>query len=140
MKNFFITAGFAVFFVSCQTVPYQGKAREVKRKPSDGGVIALDVDHRAEDRQRADEKMKSNCGELSVKILEEGEVVVGQTTNSTTSEDQRNDTRRKAGNFLGMALVTGQAAGTDSQTSSTTTQLKEWQISYECSSKKKAVH
>jgi hypothetical protein len=142
MKNLFnllVLTGVSAFFVACQTVPYQGKAREVKRKPSEGGIIALSVDHRPEDRTKADEKMKSNCPQAKVKILEEGEVAVGQTTTSNASEAYRPSSQRKVGSVFGMPLVTGQAAGTDTATSSTTTQLKEWQISYECESLKKRV-
>ena len=128
-------------FASCQTVPYQGQAREVKRKPMEGGVIALTVDHRPEDRMKAYEKMKSNCGDTTVKVLEEGEVAVGQTTTSNSSETNRSNSQKKVGSLFGIPLTTGQAAGTDTSTSSTTTQIKEWQISYEClSPKKKATH
>lgn len=142
MKNLFnvlLIAAAAVFFVSCQTVPYQGRAREVKKKPSEGGIIALTVDHRPEDRMKADEKMKANCGSSTVKILEEGEVAVGQTTTSNASEAYRPNTKKKVGSIFGMPLISGQEAGTDTSTSSTTTQIKEWQISYECLSHKKKV-
>lgn len=120
------------FLISCQTVPYQGQAREVKRKPSEGGIIALAVNHRPEDRAQADVRMKSNCAQSEIKILEEGEVAVGQTTTSNASETNRASTERKAGMLFGIPVMTGQASGTDTSTSSTTTQIKEWQISYEC--------
>ncbi len=141
--NLSISILFAVNLISCQTVPYQGQAREVKRKPSEGGVIALTTDHRPEDRSKADEKMKSNCPAANVKILEEGEVAVGQTTTSNASEAHRPSSQKKVGTLFGMPLISGQAAGTDTTSSSTVTQLKEWQISYECvssGSKKKVTH
>lgn len=134
-----VLAAAAVLFVSCQQMPYVGQAREVKRKPSEGGVIALAVDHRPEDRMKADEKMKSNCADATVKILEEGEVSVGQKTTSSTSNEYRPSTQKKVGSLFGMPLVSGSAAGTDTSGSATTMDIKEWQISYEClSSKKKA--
>jgi hypothetical protein len=129
----------SLFFVSCQTVPYQGKAREVKRKPMEGGIIALQNDPRPEDRMKADEKMKSNCGDSTVKVLEEGEVAVGQTTSTDGSTDHRQGNQHKVGTLFGMPLVSGQPSGTDSHSSSTTTEIKEWQISYECVTEKKKV-
>lgn len=142
MKNIITLSLLAIvtaFFVACQTVPYQGQAREVKRKPMEGGVIALVTDFRPEDRSKADEKMKSNCADSTVKILEEGEVAVGEKTTSNASQDYRSNSQKKVGSIFGMPLVSGQAAGTDTSTSSTTTQLKEWQISYECMASKKKV-
>lgn len=130
-------AAAAVLFVSCQTVPYQGQAREVKRKPSEGGVIALTVDHRPEDRMVADQKMKSNCSDSTVKITEEGEVSVGQKTTSNSSDTYRPNQQKKVGTLFGMPLVSGAQAGTDTSASATTMDIKEWQISYECLSSKK---
>lgn len=122
----------AIFFTGCQTVPYQGQARDVKKKPQEGGVLALPLDPRDEDRMKADHKMKQNCGDLGVKVLEEGEVVIGQKTNSTTSEDNRDSSKKKVGSLFGIPLVSGQAAGKDVSSSSVTENVKEWQISYEC--------
>jgi hypothetical protein len=132
-------AAATALFVSCQTVPYQGQAREVKRKPNEGGIIALTVDHRPEDRMKADEKMKSNCADTTVKITEEGEVSVGQKTTSNSSDSYRPSSQKKVGTLFGMPLVSGQAAGTDTSASATTMDIKEWQISYECLSAKKKV-
>lgn len=143
LMNLFIFSVTSAVFVSCQTIPYEGRAREVKRKPSEGGIIALTAEHRTEDRMKADEKMKSNCPNGTVKILEEGEVAVGQTTVANSSQDHRQSTQRKAGVIFGMPIMAGQAAGTDTSMSSTVTQIKEWQISYECassSSKRKSTH
>ncbi len=147
MRNLFnlsVLVAVAGIMISCQTMPYQGVAREVKRKPNEGGVIALTSEHRPEDRMKADEKMKSNCGASTIKVLEEGEIAVGQTTTSNASEAYRPSSQKKVGSLFGMPLVSGQGAGTDTSTSSTVTQLKEWQISYECMSsapsKKKVTH
>lgn len=122
---------------ACQTM-YVPKAREVKKKPHSNGVIALPAEYRPEDRQKADSLMKQNCGNSSVVIADEGEVVVGQKTSSTASSTNRDDTRQEAGNLFGIPLVTGANAGVDSRNDSTTTQLKEWQIVYNCEAEKKA--
>lgn len=119
----------------CQTVPYQGQAREVKKKPQTEGVIALTLNHRDEDRQKADEKMKANCNPYSVQVLEEGEVAVGEETTSSGKETERKSTERSAGKFLGMDIMTGEAGGKNTTTSSTTTKIKEWQIAYKCDHK-----
>ena len=116
---------------ACQTI-YVPQARDVKRKPHVGGVIALKTEHRDEDRQKADSIMKSNCGNLSIKILEEGEVVTGQETKTTGNETNRDDSRSNVGSLFGIPLTSGSAAGKETQQSATISQLKEWQISYEC--------
>ena len=121
----------------CQTVPYQGQARDVKKKPQEEGVIAIPSEFRDEDRAKADQKMAANCAPGAFKVMEEGEVAVGQKTESNTSESDRASSQTKVGSLFGIPLVSGQAAGKDSQSSQTTTQLKEWQISYKCDSGKK---
>jgi hypothetical protein len=132
---FFSIAGFVLS--GCQTVPYQGEAHDVKRKPQVAGIVAVPSNPRPEDRARADEHMKSNCGELAVRVLEEGEVVIGQETQGTSNENNRDDTRHKAGSLFGLPIMSGNASGKDTSTSSTTKSLKEWQISYECGAKEK---
>jgi hypothetical protein len=121
----------------CQTVPYQGQAREVKKRPQDGGTVALKLDHRDEDRTKADEKMKSTCSPYPVQVLEEGEVSVGQETTASGSETQRASTERKA-KLFGMAFNTGEAAGKNTSSSTKTTDIKEWQITYKCERKASA--
>jgi hypothetical protein len=124
----------AMLIVSgCQTVPYQGVARDVKRKPGVGGTIAVPSNPRQEDRDRAAQAMISNCGNGNYKVTEEGEVVTGETTQASTRNDYRHSTQHQSGSFLGMPIVSGDPAGTDSSTTATKTQLKEWQIAYECS-------
>lgn len=124
----------AAAMFGCQTMPYQPYAREVKKRPGDGGQIALKTEHRDEDRQKATMLMNSNCGTKAVKVLEEGEVVTGTATNATQqARDVRGQQGQQVGTLFGMPVVSGaQAGGTDSSVSSTTTQLKEWQIVYEC--------
>lgn len=122
-----------LFFVSgCQTVPYQGVARDVKRKPGVGGTIAVPVNPRQEDRDRANEHMISNCGNGNFKVTEEAEVVTGETTQASTRNDYRQNTQQQTGSFLGMPIISGDPGGVDSSTTAVRTQLKEWQISYEC--------
>lgn len=117
---------------SCQTVPYQGQARDVKKKPNEGGILALPLDPRDEDRSKADLKMQQNCGIGKYKILEEGEVIIGQKTKSDSREDQRSDSQHKVGSFLGLPVIAGDVAGKNLSGTSTTESIKEWQISYEC--------
>lgn len=131
MKLLFALAAVLVFS-GCQTVPYQGNARDVKRKPGVGGTIAVPTNPRQEDRDRANEHMISNCGNGNYKVTEEGEVVTGETTQANTRNDYRQNTQQQTGSFLGMPIMSGDPGGTDSSTTSTRTQIKEWQISYEC--------
>ena len=121
----------SLVLAGCQTMPYQGKARDVKRTRQ-GGVVAVSVDARPEDRQVAEQKMQSACNPNPYTILEEGEVVVGTKSVQNDRSTLRDDSRRKS-KFLGMDVVTGEAGGVNSTTESTTEQIKEWQISYECS-------
>lgn len=118
----------------CTTMPYQPYARDVKRKPATGGVIALHLEHRTEDRQKADEMMKSNCGAKPVKVIEEGEVVVGQKTETNAREsDKAGTSDQKVGTLFGMPVMSsGTSASRDTNAVASTTALKEWQISYEC--------
>jgi len=120
---------------SCQTVPYQGQARDVKLKPNDSGLIALPLNPRPEDRSVAERKMIQNCGAGKYKILEEGEIVVGQKTNSSTREDNRDRDKQQVGSFLGLPVYSGDAGGKNISNSSTTENVKEWQIAYNCLTK-----
>jgi hypothetical protein len=120
--------------VGCVTIPYQPYARDVKKKGQQGGVVALKLDHRDEDRIKAQTMMDRTCQPLAVKILEEGEIVVGQETkssgNTSFNEGQKG---QKVGNLFGMPVTSGGKDPSQQVESSTsTTQLKEWQITYEC--------
>ena len=121
-------------FTACQTLPYQPYAREVKKKPTESGIIALKAEHRDEDRQKAQSMMSMNCGQKTVKVLEEGEVVTGtNTVASAQARNVRGTQDQQVGSLFGMpVLAKGQASGEDTTVSSATTQMKEWQISYEC--------
>lgn len=140
MKKLMALAVFAALS-ACQTMPYQPYARDVKKKPNQNGVIALRLEHRDEDRAKAQMMMESNCRPSPVKVLEEGEVVIGQesTTNSNTSKNA-GEASQSMGSLFGIPLTSG---GKDpSETTSakvSTTNVKEWQISYECLQKKSAV-
>lgn len=118
----------------CQTMPYQPYAREVKRQPGNGGEIALKQEHRDEDRMKAQSMMTSNCGAATVKVLEEGEVVVGQTTNSNASQTHNaGHSGQQVGTLFGIPVTSGaQQASNDTSMTATTTALKEWNIKYEC--------
>jgi hypothetical protein len=130
MKNsLFMFVLAALTLSACQTV-YVPKAREVKKKPNANGVIALPAEYRPEDRQKADELMKQNCGS-GFNVTDEGEVVVGQKTSGTNSSTNRDDSR-STGTLFGIPMVTGANAGVDQRNESTVTSLKEWQIVYDC--------
>lgn len=123
-------------FAGCQTLPYQPYARDVKKKPGQGGIIALKPEHRDEDQTKAKQMMATNCGASNVKVLEEGEVAVGQEVKSNADTTKSAGTSStKIGSLFGIPLV---SSGTDpkdsTNSSSVTTSIKEWQISYECES------
>lgn len=127
------------FLGACQTMPYQPQARDVKRKPRMGGVIALPQKFRPEDRAKADELMKSNCQDMKLAVLEEGEVQTGVQTTTNAQKTDRASTERQVGTLFGVPLTTGEAAGVDSRTSSSAVNTYEWQIQYECQGDKKAI-
>ena len=124
--------GILTILAGCQTLPYQGQARDVKRRPNDGGIIAMKVDFRPEDRAVAEQKMRANCSSSDVRIESEEEVVVGQKTEATSRDTNRESNQHQVGTLFGMPLVSGDAGGKDTSVSSTTVQVKEWQIVYKC--------
>lgn len=130
--NICLIAMAALIVSGCQTVPYQGSARDVKRRPGSGGQIAVPLNPRQEDRDRATERMISNCGNGNYKITSEEEVVIGETTASDQRNSYRDNTQQQAGSFLGMPVYSGDPGGVDSHSTQTRSQVKEWQIGYEC--------
>lgn len=128
---FLILAG---AMTACQSLPYQPYARDVKKKPAQGGIIALKPDHRDEDQAKAKQMMAKNCASSAVKILEEGEVVIGQEVKSESDTTKKNAMDGvSVGSLFGIPVTSG---GRDAQnstaSSAVTTAVKEWQISYEC--------
>lgn len=130
----FFVIGLA-FLSGCQTVPYQGQARDVKLKPQKEGIISIPVEFRDEDKAKAQLKMKQNCAPFDAQVLEEGEVAVGEKTDSTGTENKRESSEYKMGSFLGVPVMGGNPGGTDLAGSTTKTAIKEWQISYKCDPK-----
>jgi hypothetical protein len=130
MKNIILLATIvgAILLTGCADLfKYKPYAREVKRKSSEGGVIALKADYRDEDRALADTLMKRTCGAETIRVTEEGEVAVGTATSggSSSRKGEKSQTR-----FAGLNFDTS----TDDTTQSTsqTTELREWRINYEC--------
>ncbi len=126
---------------ACQAVPYQPYARDVKKKPASNGVIALKPEHREEDRNKAMMMMNSNCGPNPVRILEEGEVVIGQesTTNSNTTKNA-GESSTQVGTLFGIPMMSGGKDPSENTSAKVSTSaIKEWQISYECVIKKSTV-
>lgn len=130
----FVLAAIVLGLSACQTLPYQPYARDVKKKPGQNGVIALRLDNREEDKQKARQMMASNCGTLPVKVLEEGEVVVGQETKGTSDTTKSKAVQgSQVGTLFGLPITSGGRDAQDSTSSSSvTTSVKEWQMSYEC--------
>lgn len=126
-------------YVGCQAMPYVPYARDVKRKPQQGGVVAMKTEHRDEDRTKAEKMMSSNCNNQNVKILEEGEVAVGQTTSGSAQQTtQKGSEGTTMGNLFGIPVISGQQdPSMSTANSSTTMNVSEWQINYECLSKKR---
>lgn len=140
MKNIYLAALLLVLS-ACQTIPYQPYARDVKKKPGQNGVIALKLDHRDEDKAKAQKMMETNCQNNPVHVVEEGEVVIGQesSTDATTSK-KAGESSRSAGSLFGLPLMTTGSDPSEKTTSKvSTSQIKEWQISYECNQKKSTV-
>lgn len=132
-KTLLATLSLALVLSSCAYVPY---AREAKKKPRQGGLISLKTDHRPEDRQKAEQMMAANCGSIPVNILEEGEVVIGHR--SSSSANKSNEMADSGGIQLGgLRLGGGQTPSERTNTVSETTEMKEWQISYECAQQTK---
>ncbi|MFL5251256.1 MAG: hypothetical protein ACJ783_08435 [Myxococcales bacterium] len=110
--------------------PPQAYAREVKRKPQSSGVIALHQPSTPGDRALADSMMKSNCGGSAVKVLDEGEVDIGEHAEGEAHKEKG----QKEEKWFGIIPVKDEKPD-QNKTSTNTTKLKEWQIVYECSSK-----
>jgi hypothetical protein len=139
-----IVSSVILLMAACQSLPYQPYARNVKKKTQQGGVIALKLEHRNEDLALAQQLMKSNCAEKKIKITEEGEVAIGEKT--TAKADQSYDSgsqKTKIGNLFGLPVMSGgRDPSTQSSTEASVTQIKEWQMSYECENDnpKKSAH
>lgn len=120
--------------LGCQAMPYKPYAREVRRKPGVGGEISLKTEHRDEDRAKAQSMMDTNCGTMAPKISEEGEVVVGTTTNATASQTHNYGSNgTQVGSLFGIPVTSGaQQPSNDTATQATTTQVTEWVIKYDC--------
>jgi hypothetical protein len=136
MKTQWIAVGGLVLLSGCATQPYMGQARDVKRKPQDGGVVSIPTNFRDEDRARAEDKMRSNCGQKPFQVLEEGEIAVGEETKTSGRETDRASTETSVGSLFGMNIISGEAGGKDTSSSSVKTAVKEWHISYKCDSGK----
>ena len=83
-------------------------------------------DNRSEDRAKAETIMAANCQGATVKVLEEGEAVVGEKTHSTAKKN--NEDAENSGFSLGgmrFANANSTYPGERTNTSSETTQLKE---------------
>jgi hypothetical protein len=127
MRNVVALALVSVVLAARTTMPYQPYAREVKKKPTFGGVIALKSTYIDADRTYADSIMAKNCGTNPVKVLEEGEVEVGKTTTSNATETKEDKSTTK---LFGLNFTNPGEKNTEK--TSTVTAVKEWQIAYEC--------
>ena len=107
---------------------YQPYARSVKKRPGKGGVIALLLNHRQEDQEKAKQLMIETCGKQSHEIIEEGEFVIGTITNSNAEQEAPN--KRKVGSLFGIPVTSGHDGKVN--TTSETIQKKEWHLKYRC--------
>ncbi len=114
----------------CQTMPYQPYARNVKVEPESGGIVALKLEHQDEDRAKAQSMMAQNCGGSPVKVVEEGEQVIGTET-SGKETNQAGSEGHKVGSLFGIPLTSG-GQEASKNTTTVTTSKKEWQIRYKC--------
>lgn len=121
-----------LWLTACQTVPYQGEAHDIKRKPQEEGLVGIPINYRDEDRSKATQHMQTNCAPYSYKILEEGEAAIGQQTKSNGKETDRKSSERQVGSLFGIPLNSGEAGGKNTESSQVITSIKEWQISYKC--------
>ena len=119
-----------VLLAGCQTMPYQPYARSVKVEPETGGIVALKLEHQDEDRAKAQSMMAQNCGGQTVKVLEEGEQVIGTETSSKETNEAGNN-GHKVGSLFGIPVTSG-AKEASKNTATVTTNKKEWQIRYKC--------
>ena len=97
--------------ISCSQM-FQSHARVVKKQPSRGGIIAISMgmDGGQNARLEAQDMMSANCrGRYNV--VEESEVVVGTREHSDTHYSKHYPSR---------------------STSSTSSDLTEWRLTYEC--------
>jgi len=139
MKRKWIAVGSLLLLSGCATQPYLGQARDVKRKPQDSGVISIPPNFRDEDRARAEDKMRSNCGQKPFEVLEEGEVAVGEEVKTSGTETNRASNEVSVGKVFGMDIMTGEAGGKNTSGSSVKTAVKEWHISYRCNTGKSVI-
>jgi len=79
----------------------------------------------------ADALMAKNCGVNPVIVTEEGEVVVGSTTSSNSKATSEKE-HASSFNLAGMKFLSNPPDVKNTETSSQTTAIKEWQISYNC--------
>ncbi len=100
----------------------------------EGGVIAITVAHQTEDMTKAVELMSSNCGNDKYKVTDEGEVVTGTTTEGDATQTHKAGTAStQAGTLFGIPITSGGSDPSNStRSTSTTTAVKEWQVTYEC--------
>jgi len=118
---------FALAMTACVQMPYEPQARQVKIQPKNGGIIAVPVNHRAEDKQKAISMMTDACGTKKPEVTEEAEVVVGQKT-TTASDNYRN---QSSSSSTIPGLVFGNPSSSSNSTSTTTAE-KEWQMTFKC--------
>jgi len=124
-----VSSLFVVALVGCamDAKPVQPYAREVKRKPQTSGVVALHQNPTPEDRKLAETMMKSNCGEAPVKVVDEGEVDIGEHSEGTALKEKG----QKEEKLFGLISYKDEKPDQD-KTKTTTMKVKEWQIVYEC--------
>ena len=126
-RSIFASAvAYCLIMSGCVSMPYEPYARQVKNAPGKGGVIAMHLGYKPEDKQRALGMMADNCGSKKPEVTEEGEVVVGQTTKTNDNHYYNGNQNQDRSGFF-FAQPTAQTAS-----QSSVVQDKEWQLTYKC--------
>jgi hypothetical protein len=130
-----ISLGFLTMLLSLTLVTC-ASTRVVSSSPGQGGVIALQrgLFQQEEARAQLASTMATNCGQRRPRVVKEGEVVVGQRTQSASNT---NSSSQSTGGTVRVApnLAVGQSntEGTSTTTGNATTQdIVEWRIEYVC--------
>lgn len=119
------SASLCAFFLL--TLSACATARVVEVYPGKGGVISLSPPQSPEAREKAKALMSDGCQGKKSTIVKEGEVVVGQK--SEGEEESTQEDKRSTNLFTGK---TSSKPMGKTRSSSTTSNLTEWRITYRC--------
>lgn len=124
MKNQFVALSLGLMVVTLNSC---ASAKMITTTPGQGGVIALSSSTSDGAREKAEELMRRNCGAKQFEVTQEGEVVIGQRTVSSS-----NSSSNPA--FIGGRRGQVYAVGGYNSSSGTTetTDKTQWRLTYVC--------